>query len=280
MSLKLLSDNRCFGGQQKVFQHHSKVTGTDMAFSVYMPPNLSKSSSAKALIYLSGLTCTWENVTVKGGAQKYCAENDLIFIAPDTSPRGENVADSPDYDLGQGAGFYLDATEEPWISNFQMETYITSELFELIVGEFEINRNSVGITGHSMGGHGALTLAFKNPDKFKSVSAFSPISNPINCPWGKKALTAYLGEKSDNWKEYDACLLLGEHKWPNDILVDQGLADEFLKEQLKPEEFEMVCQKNDVNLKLRMHEGYDHSYYFISSFMKDHVMWHSTRLNK
>ena len=280
MSLKLLSENCCFGGQQKVFQHNSEVTGTDMAFSVFLPPNLSKRSSVKALIYLSGLTCTWENVTVKGGAQKYCAENDLIFIAPDTSPRGENVANSPDYDLGQGAGFYLDATEEPWKTNFQMESYITSELYELVIGEFGINRDSVGITGHSMGGHGALTLAFKNPDKFKSVSAFSPILNPTNCPWGKKAFSAYLGDNSDNWKKYDACLLLTEYKWPNEILVDQGLADEFLNEQLKPKKFEEVCQNNDVSLTLRMQEGYDHSYYFISSFMKDHVMWHSTRLNK
>ena len=280
MNLKLLSENRCFGGQQKVFQHQSAVTGTEMSFSIFIPPNLTKSSFAPALFYLSGLTCTWENVTIKGGTQASCAELGLIFIAPDTSPRGELVADSADYDLGQGAGFYVDATQKPWNPHFMMESYISSELFEIAIEEFGIDRNSIGITGHSMGGHGALTLALKYPDKFKSLSAFSPIANPVDCPWGKKAFAAYLGNNSENWNVHDACMLLEERGWSRDILIDQGLADEFLLEQLKPKNFEKICQKSNVDLSLRFHEGYDHSYYFISTFMKDHVKWHSMRLNK
>ena len=280
MSLKLLSDISCFGGQQKVYQHYSNATGTNMKFSVFIPLEASREISNPALFFLSGLTCTWENVTTKAGAQESCAEAGLIFIAPDTSPRGDRVADSPDYDLGQGAGFYLDATQDPWKTNFKMETYIMSELYELVIAEFGVDKNSIGVTGHSMGGHGALTLALKHPEKFKSLSAFSPIVNPINCPWGQKAFVAYLGENTENWSEYDACSLLNQRGWSNDILIDQGLADEFLNEQLKPENFEKVCQTNNVDLSLRLHENYDHSYYFISTFMKDHIKWHSSRLKK
>ncbi|MEP3280347.1 MAG: S-formylglutathione hydrolase [Stappiaceae bacterium] len=278
MSLDLISSNRCFNGEQRVYRHQSRSTGTDMEFGIFLPQEALGGEVCPALFYLSGLTCTWENVTSKAGAQRYCANSGIIFIAPDTSPRGEGVADDPAYDLGMGAGFYLDATEAPWSPHYKMETYISDELPEAVVDHFPIDEDAIGITGHSMGGHGALTLAFKHPELFRSVSAFAPIANPLDCPWGQKALSAYLGADHEAWLDFDACALAKIRGWERDILVDQGQADDFLSEQLKPWEFDSACREAGIDLTLRMHAGYDHSYYFISSFMEDHVNWHADRL--
>ena len=227
---------------------------------------------------MSGLTCNWENFTTKAGVQRYAAEHGVIIVAPDTSPRGNSVPDDETYDFGQGAGFYVNAIEDPWKDHFQMYDYIVNELPPIIDANFKTDPSRVGIFGHSMGGHGALTIALKNPAIFKSVSAFSPIVAPSQVPWGKRAFTGYLGPNKDLWKEYDATALIQSTGWLNDILVDQGLADQFLTEQLKPELFEQACAKADVPLILRRHEGYDHSYYFIATFVEDHIKWHAERL--
>jgi S-formylglutathione hydrolase len=277
--METISTNTCFGGVQGVYRHASDATGTDMVFSVFVPPH--KDGEVLPVVwYLSGLTCTHANVTEKGEFRAACAELGLIFIAPDTSPRGEGVVDDPDaaYDFGLGAGFYVDAVQAPFAQHYQMRRYIENELPTLIAQHFPANMSAQAIMGHSMGGHGALTIALRNPDRFKSVSAFAPIVSPLHCPWGEKALSGYLGQDRSLWAEYDACALIeGGAKVP-DILVDQGAADNFLVEQLKPHLLEEACQKHGQPLTLRMQPGYDHSYYFISSFMADHLRWHAQKL--
>lgn len=275
--MELLTQTKSFGGLQGVYRHESRETGTPMVFSVFVPPQ-AREGPRPVVWYLSGLTCTHANVTEKGQFQRACAELGLIFVAPDTSPRGEGVADDPAYDFGQGAGFYVDATQAPWAQHFRMESYIVSELPELIAAQFPADMDRQGITGHSMGGHGALTLALKNPGRWKSVSAFAPISSPMRCPWGEKALRGYLGEDREAWRRYDATALLDDGAQVSELLVDQGEADDFLAEQLKPELLAEACERAGVPLTLRLQPGYDHSYYFVSSFMADHLAWHAARL--
>lgn len=250
-----------------------------MTFSVFVPDH-AKGTKLPVVWYLSGLTCTHANVTEKGEFRRACAELGVIFIAPDTSPRGEDVPDDADaaYDFGLGAGFYVNATQSPFDQHYQMRDYIEKELPDLVAANFPIDLNRQGIMGHSMGGHGALTIGLRNPDRFKAISAFAPIVSPLNCPWGEKALTGYLGDDRQAWREYDACALIEDGARAANILVDQGDADNFLKEQLKPELLETACRDANQPLTLRMQVGYDHSYYFISSFMEDHLRWHSERL--
>ena len=269
---------KCYGGDQLVFAHDSKATSTRMEFAVYVPPQAAK-QPWPVLFYLSGLTCTWENATTKAGFQRAAAEHGIVIVAPDTSPRGDDVADDTGYDLGKGAGFYLNATQEPWSKHFKMYDYVVNELTELVARSFAVNFARFGITGHSMGGHGALSIAMKNPDRFKSVSAFSPIVAPSQVPWGQKAFNAYLGPDHKIWAEYDSCALMASRGWTRDILIDQGDADEFLKPQLRPELFVEACKAKHVPLTLRMQAGYDHSYYFMSTFIGDHVRWHVERLH-
>jgi S-formylglutathione hydrolase len=293
--METLSTNRSFGGVQGVYSHASAETGTDMTFSVYVPPQaaaLGPGAKLPVLWYLSGLTCTHANVTDKGGYRAACAEHGVIFIAPDTSPRGpdkdgNDVPDDEAYDFGQGAGFYVDATQEPWAKHFRMRSYIERELPALVAEHFPADMARQGITGHSMGGHGALTIALRNPERFKSISAFAPIASPMNCPWGEKALGRYLGPDQDAWREYDAVALIEaliEAMSPEDrarlpdMLVDQGTADNFLTEQLKTGLLALACRKAAIPERIRMQEGYDHSYYFIETFLADHVRWHAERL--
>jgi S-formylglutathione hydrolase len=273
-----LSTNRSHGGVQGVYSHASAVTGTPMTFSVFVPDH-PPGVTLPVLWYLSGLTCTHANVTEKGEFRAACAQHGVIFIAPDTSPRGEGVPDAEGYDFGQGAGFYVDATEEPWSANFRMKSYVEDELPALIAATFAgVDMSRQAITGHSMGGHGALTIALRNPDRFRSVSAFSPIVSPLHCPWGEKALGGYLGDDKGEWRSYDACTLIADGARVPDILVDQGDADQFLTEQLKPELLKEACAEAGIALTLRLQPGYDHSYYFISTFMAEHVAWHAERL--
>ncbi|GAB4233342.1 MAG: S-formylglutathione hydrolase [Kiloniellaceae bacterium] len=273
-SFEEVSSAQCFGGTQLTLAHHSDTTGTRMQLSVYLPP-AAKSGPAPVVYYLSGLTCTEENFTVKAGAQRMAAECGLIVVAPDTSPRGDGVANAPDYDLGQGAGFYVDSTMEPWSKHFRMYSYVTRELPELIAGAFPVKPGAVGIFGHSMGGHGALTLALRHPELFKSVSAFAPIVAPSQVPWGRKAFSAYLGPDEDAWCEHDACHLLRERKFATQILVDQGDADPFLEEQLQTWRLVAVLKETGQSAKVRMQHGYDHSYYFIATFIDDHLRHHA-----
>jgi S-formylglutathione hydrolase len=268
---------RSHGGTQGVYTHQSSSTGTLMTFSVFVPDH-APGAKLPVLWYLSGLTCTHANVTEKGEYRAACAEHGIIFVAPDTSPRGDDVPDDEAYDFGKGAGFYVDATETPWAANFRMRSYIEQELPDLIAAEFPAEMASQGITGHSMGGHGALTIALRNPGRFRSVSAFAPIVSPLNCPWGEKALSGYLGSDRGTWREYDACALIEDGAGLPEILVDQGETDAFLAEQLNTELLENACQKAGIAATIRMHPGYDHSYYFISTFMADHVDWHARRL--
>ncbi len=279
MSLKQLSENKCFGGRQLRFQHHSEACNCEMTFAAYLPPAAEK-ADVPVLFWLSGLTCTDENFTAKAGAQRYASEHDVAIIAPDTSPRGEGVPDDPDatYDFGLGAGFYVNATRPPWSTHYHMYDYIVSELPKIITAELPINVNRASIFGHSMGGHGALTIALKNPGKFCSVSAFSPICSPMNCPWGEKALSGYLGDNRDSWHSYDACALVSAARERLPLFVDQGAADEFLESQLKPDLLQKACEAYDHPLTLRMHPGYDHSYYFIASFVGDHIAHHAAAL--
>ncbi|MCR5880395.1 S-formylglutathione hydrolase [Phenylobacterium sp. J367] len=277
MSLETLSTNKAFGGTQGVYRHQSRETGVPMVFSVYAPPQ-AEQGPCPVVWYLSGLTCTHANVTEKGEFRRACAELGLILVAPDTSPRGEGVPDDPGYDFGQGAGFYVDATQEPWAKHFRMESYVVSELPEIVAANFPVDMARQGLTGHSMGGHGALTLALKNPGRWKSVSAFAPISSPMRCPWGEKALGGYLGEERAAWRRYDATALIEDGARIPELLVDQGAADNFLDGQLKPELLEQACRDAGIPLTLRMQPGYDHSYYFISTFMADHLAWHAERL--
>jgi S-formylglutathione hydrolase len=278
VSLTVKSTNRAFGGVQGVYEHASAATGTPMTFSVFVPEH-ETGTRLPVLWYLSGLTCTHANVTEKGEFRRACAEHDVIFIAPDTSPRGDDVPDDESYDFGKGAGFYVDATEAPWSANFRMRSYIEDELPALIAAEFAAaDMTRQGITGHSMGGHGALTIALRNAGRFRSVSAFSPIVSPLHCPWGEKALGGYLGADRAAWRSYDACALIDDGARVPDILVDQGDADAFLADQLKPELLADACHRAGIDLTLRMQPGYDHSYYFISTFMADHIAWHAARL--
>lgn len=278
MTLEALSTNKAHGGTQGVYRHQSSATGTPMTFSAFVPDH-AEGAKLPVLWYLSGLTCTHANVTEKGEYRAACAEHGMIFIAPDTSPRGDAVPDDDAYDFGKGAGFYVDATQEPWAANYRMRSYIEDELPALILREFpQADLSRQGITGHSMGGHGALTIGLRNPDRFRSVSAFAPICAPSQCPWGEKALTGYLGDNREHWRAYDACAMIEDGLKVTELLVDQGDADQFLSGQLKPELLEKACEAAGIDLTLRMQPGYDHSYYFISSFLPEHVAWHAQRL--
>jgi len=278
-NLQLLSKTRSFGGELMRFRHSSSSCSCDMTFGVYLPPQASK-GSVPALYWLSGLTCTDENFIQKAGAQQYAAENGIALIMPDTSPRGEHVPDDIDsWDFGSGAGFYVNATQQPWSKNYRMYDYIVEELPVLITDNFPIDENRQSIFGHSMGGHGAITIALKNPEKYRSVSAFSPICSPKQCPWGEKALSRYIGEDRTNWDQYDSCALIQSSASKIPIMVDQGDADDFLTEQLKPQLLEQACEQQGHPLTLRMQSGYDHSYYFIATFMKDHIEYHAKYLN-
>jgi S-formylglutathione hydrolase len=275
--METVSINRSHGGTQGVYSHVSRETGTAMTFSVFVPDH-APGDKLPVLWYLSGLTCTHANVTEKGEYRAACAKHGIIFVAPDTSPRGDELPDDEAYDFGKGAGFYVDATEAPWAANFRMRSYIERELPDLIAAEFPADMNRQGITGHSMGGHGALTIALRDPGRFRAVSAFAPIVSPLNCPWGEKALGGYLGPDRAKWREYDACALIEDGARLPGLLVDQGEADNFLHEQLKPGLLVLACKKAGIPATIRMQPGYDHSYYFISSFMADHVAWHVERL--
>jgi len=279
MNLETISEALAFGGTQGVYSHASGATGTEMTFAVYVPEH-KQGAKLPVLFYLSGLTCTHANVMEKGEYRAACAQHGIIFVAPDTSPRGDDVPDDEGYDFGTGAGFYVNATREPWAQHFQMRRYIEEELPALIATNFPVDMNRQGITGHSMGGHGALTISLRNPGRFKSTSAFAPIVSPLNCPWGEKALTGYIGADKSAWRQYDACALIEDGARLPDLLVDQGRSDNFLEEQLKTHLLEEAVREADMPATIRMQEGYDHSYYFISTFMADHVAWHAARLNE
>ena len=274
--MDIVSENRAYGGVQGVYTHASSTTDCDMTFAVYLPPQAAN-ARVPCLWYLSGLTCTHENAMTKAAAQGYAAEFGVAIVFPDTSPRGDGVADDESYDLGQGAGFYIDATEAPWTPHFQMYSYIADNLRGLVAANFPVDEERFGITGHSMGGHGALTLAFRNPEIYRSVSAFAPIAHPSASDWGIKQLTAYLGEDRATWTLSDATELLRATGWKRDLLVDQGTDDQFL-DLLKPEALAAAMTETRTAGSFRMQAGYDHSYFFVSSFMRDHVAWHAERL--
>ncbi|MEH6517544.1 MAG: S-formylglutathione hydrolase [Halioglobus sp.] len=281
MSLEKKSTNLCFSGEQHRFSHDSSSLDCEMNFSIFLPPN-AKEGNVPVLFWLSGLTCTDENFVHKAGAQRYAAEHGMAIVAPDTSPRGDNIPDDPEgaWDFGIGAGFYVNATEQPWKKNYQMYDYITEELPALVTENFPVNPDLTAISGHSMGGHGALTIALRNPERFKSVSAFAPIVAPTQCPWGEKALSNYLGQDRESWKNYDSCELIraGAKKIP--MLIDQGEADNFLSEQLRTDLLETTCKELDYPATIRRQAGYDHSYFFISSFIGSHIAFHAHELNK
>jgi len=281
MAMEQVSTNRSFGGEQGVYKHASAATGTEMTFSVFVPPH-QPGTKLPVVWYLSGLTCTHANVTEKGEFRAACAELGLIFVAPDTSPRGEGVPDDPAgaYDFGLGAGFYVDATQAPFDRHYRMWSYVTEELPALIAENFPVDMDRQSIMGHSMGGHGALTVALRNPGKYASVSAFAPIVAPGQVPWGEKALTGYLGEDRATWRLHDAVALIEDGARVPDLLVDQGSADPFLEKELRPELLKSACETAGIDLTLNLREGYDHSYYFISTFMADHLRWHAARLSK
>jgi len=276
--METVSTSKAYGGTQGVYRHASTATGTDMTFAVYVPSH-DAGARLPVLWFLSGLTCTHANVMDKGEYRRACAELGVILVAPDTSPRGDDVPDDEAYDFGKGAGFYVDATQAPWAANFRMRSYVEDELPALIAAQFPMaDMGRQGIMGHSMGGHGALTIALRNPDRFRSVSAFAPIVAPLQCAWGEKALGGYLGPDRMAWRSYDACALIADGARVAEILVDQGDADGFLAEQLKPELLAEACAAAGIELTLRMQPGYDHSYNFISTFMGEHVAWHAERL--
>ena len=284
---ELLSEHACFGGVQRFYQHASSVIGLPMKFSVFLPPQLLEEgdiAKVPALIWLAGLTCTEETFMMKAGAQRLAATLGLVLVSPDTSPRGANLPDeAADWDFGVGAGFYLNATQEPWARHYRMESYITTELLPLLTHNLPIHPGRIGIFGHSMGGHGALTLALRHPSMFKSVSAFAPICAPRQCAWGRKAFNGYLGADEAGWAAHDATALMAgmtSAPYPGGILVDQGLADKFLSEQLHPHLFEAACAKAGQALQMRWHTGYDHGYYFVSTFMADHLNHHARQLSE
>ncbi len=278
MTIENVSMNKSFGGWHKQYSHQSNVLNCNMRFAIYLPPQASNGKKVPVLYWLSGLTCTDENFMQKAGALRIAAELGLAIVAPDTSPRGEGVADDEGYDLGQGAGFYVNATQAPWNRHYQMYDYVVNELPKLIEATFPVSQQR-SIAGHSMGGHGALTIAMLNPERYSAMSAFSPINNPMNCPWGQKAFTAYLGKDKTTWRDHDASELMRQATQHVPAKVDQGLADNFLAEQLKPEVLEAAAKASNYPLELNLHEGYDHSYYFISSFIEEHLRFHASHLN-
>ena len=279
MTVTVLSQNRCFGGTQGTYAHESTETGCTMRFGVYLPPHAQK-GRVPSLYWLSGLTCTEENFIVKAGAQRVASELGLAIVVPDTSPRGLNLpGEAESYDFGLGAGFYVDATQEPWLRGYRMYSYVARELPKTVAASFPIDPSRAGIFGHSMGGHGALTIALKNPHAYRSVSAFAPICSPMRCPWGEKALAGYLGGDRARWRDYDTTALLEDRGWSGPpLLVDQGTKDAFLDDQLKPDLLKETCVKGNIPLELRMQEGYDHSYFFIASFIEDHLRFHARLL--
>jgi len=279
VSIETVSEARRHGGVQGVYRHASSSTGTAMTFAVFVPEH-TPGTKLPMLWYLSGLTCTHANVMEKGEYRRACAEHGIVFVAPDTSPRGDDVPNDDAYDFGQGAGFYLDATQEPWARHFRMRSYVETELPALVAEHFPVDMDRQGITGHSMGGHGALTVSLRNPGRFRSTSAFAPIVSPMNCPWGEKALGGYLGEDMAAWRQYDACALIKQGARLPELLVDQGTADNFLDSELKTHLLDEACRKADIPATIRLQEGYDHSYFFISTFMAEHVAWHAERLRK
>jgi len=276
--MELLSEHGCFGGLQRFYRHDSAEIGLPMRFALYLPPQSVAGRPLPLLTYLAGLTCTEETFTMKAGAQRVAAALGLALLMPDTSPRGAGISGEADaWDFGVGAGFYLDATEAPWSKHWRMESWLMRELLPKVVDAFDFDPRRLGIVGHSMGGHGALTLALRHPGRFASVSAFAPIAAPMRCPWGRKAFTGYLGTDESRWREHDASELMAAQsaaQYPRGILIDQGLADRFLAEQLYPEVFEAACRKVGQPLTLRRHAGYDHGYYFIASFVDDHLRFH------
>tara|TARA_R100000935_G_scaffold10346_1_gene20649 strand:+ start:8471 stop:9310 length:840 start_codon:yes stop_codon:yes gene_type:complete len=278
MSLEITSANKGFGGWTKHYIHQSSALSCDMRFAIYLPPQTANGQKVPVLYWLSGLTCTDENFMQKAAAQRMAAELGIAIVAPDTSPRGADVADDEGYDLGQGAGFYVNATQAPWNRHYRMYDYVLNELPDLIQETFPVTAER-SISGHSMGGHGALVLALRNPERFRSVSAFSPIGNPVNAPWGQKAFTAYLGKDQSSWSDYDASILMRKAQGAVPALVDQGEADKFLVEQLQPETLETASKTSGYPLTLNRQEGYDHSYYFIASFIEDHLRFHAKHLS-
>ncbi len=274
--MQTVSEARAFGGTQGVYRHASEACGCEMTFAVYLPPE-AEDGPVPCLWYLSGLTCTHENAMVKAGAQAHAAEMGLALVFPDTSPRGEGLADDAAFDLGQGAGFYVDATAAPWAPHFRMETYVTDELQRVVIGAFPVDEERQGITGHSMGGHGALTLAMRHPDLYRSLSAFAPITHPTRSDWGQKQLAAYLGADDAGHAGHDATLLMRARGWRGDVLVDQGAADPFL-DKLMPEALAAALSETRTPHMTRLQPGYDHSYFFVASFMEDHIAWHAERL--
>ena len=279
MNIENLSGNKSFGGWHKQYSHYSETLNCTMRFAIYLPPQASKGDKVPAMYWLSGLTCTDENFMQKAGAHRMAAELGVAIIAPDTSPRGDDVADDEGYDLGKGAGFYVNATQAPWSRHYRMYDYVLNELPALVESMFPVS-DQRSISGHSMGGHGALVLALRNPERYRSVSAFSPISNPVNSPWGKKAFGAYLGKDTSTWTDYDASLLMRKAGKFVPALVDQGEADDFLVEQLKPETLEAAARQSGYPLELNRHEGFDHSYYFIASFIDEHLRFHAEHLSR
>ena len=279
MALEKVAENRCFWGLQQRFKHRSEVLDCDMHFSVYLPPQVAE-RNVPLLYWLSGLTCTDENFVIKAGAQRYASEHGIAIVAPDTSPRGDGVPDDPDggWDLGQGAGFYINATQEPWSKHYRMYDYIVDELPALVHENFEVDDQNASIFGHSMGGHGAITIALKNPDRYRSVSAFSPIVSPSTVPWGQKAFSNYFGDDKELWAEHDTCELICQGGRQLPMMIDQGLDDEFLEEQLQTKLLEKACGKVDYHPTIRYQPGYDHSYYFIASFIGSHIAFHSQAL--
>lgn len=276
MSLEIVGDVKSFAGRQIRYRHHSQLLNCDMHFSVYLPPQANQ-APVPVLYWLSGLTCTDENFVQKAGAQQWAAEYGIAVIAPDTSPRGDDVPDDPEgaYDFGLGAGFYVDATQAPWSEHYRMYSYITEELPALLASIDQLDGSRQSISGHSMGGHGALIIGLRNSDKFRSISAFAPISNPSKCPWGQKAFAGYLGPDPASWRAFDACALLEDNATPLPIRIDQGDADDFLADQLAPDQFIHLCKLHDVPLTYESQPGYDHSYFFIASFMREHVQFHA-----
>ena len=277
MTLEIISQAHCFGGTQFTYGHPAQETGTAMRFAAFVPPQAA-AAPVPVVWFLSGLTCTEENFTAKAGAQRVAAELGLMLIAPDTSPRGADVPDDPAYDFGVGAGFYVDATRTPWAQHYRMRSYIERELPALVGAHLPADMTRQSIMGHSMGGHGALTIALRNPGRFASVSAFAPICAPLQCPWGEKALGGYLGPDRATWRDYDACALIEDGARLPGLLVDQGLADNFLASQLKPELLEAACAAASIPLTLRRQDGYDHSYFFIATFMEDHLRYHAAAI--